>query len=161
MVIFNEFHIVMKITNHLLSFQICRDSPVKDLSLLFFQVLLHLINLILLLNQALLGDESQIFLDPVVFINFLLFKILKFTFVDRHILKLFSIINYELFFFFFALLDVSLLPFLIFTMFLQDLLNLLYLFSFVKLFVFKLNLLFLSHELHSTFDMLWVFNILR
>ena len=81
--------------------------------------------------------------------------------MDSHILKLLSIINYELFFFFFALFDVSLLPFLIFTMFLQDLLNLLYLFSFVKLFIFKLNLLFLSHEFHSAFDMLGMLNILR
>ena len=136
MMIFNEFYIVMQITNHLLSFQICRDSPVKDLSLLFFQRLLHLINLILLLNQALLCDKSQILLDPVVFINFLLLKILELTLVDRRILQLFSIANYKLLFFLFALLNVFLLPLLIFTMFLQDFLDLLDLFSFVELFVF-------------------------
>ena len=121
---------------------------------------MHLINLILLLNQSLLSDKSQILLDPVVFIDFLLFKILKFTLVDSCILQLFSITDDKLLFFLFALLYVFLLPFLIFPVFLQDLLNLLYLFSFVKLFIFKLNFLFLSHEFHSTFDVLWMFNIL-
>ena len=134
--IFNEFYIVMQITNHLLSFKICRDSPVKDLSLLFFQGLLHLINLILFLNQALLSDKSQILLNPIVFINLLLLEILKFTFVNSRLLQLFSVANDKLFFFFLALLNVLLLPFLIFPMLLQDFLNLLYLFSFVELFVF-------------------------
>ena len=77
----------------------------------------------LFFDQAFFVNESQIFLNSIVLIDFLLLQVKKLSLVDRDLLKLLSIVEYQLLLFFLALPNAFLLPVLILTMLLQNLLD--------------------------------------
>ena len=114
----------------------------------------------LFFDQAFFVNESQIFLNSIVLIDFLLLQVKKFSLVDCDLLKLLSIVEYQLLLFFLALSNAFLLPVLILTMLLQNFLDFFNFLCLVKLLVFQLDLLFLFDELQTVFYVLGVLHIL-